>query len=114
MLGAWAYVEERRQDELIQMDIDAEKRLAVALHAVVIRICELNGPSAAREIIETLNENTPRNIRWLEPGQVPQVPGQDLPGEEASKMGTGEPTLASWPDPNGESIRYLYIPSADG
>src|SRR5258707_348571 len=114
MLGASAYVEERRQDELLQMDVDAEKRLAVALHAVVIRICELNGPSAAPEIIETLNDKTPRNIRWLEPDQVPQVPGQDLPGEVASKMATGEPTWAYWPDPSGESIRYLYIPVAHG
>jgi signal transduction histidine kinase len=114
MLGASAYVEERRQDELNQMDMEAEKRMAVALHAVVIRICELNGPSAAREIIETLNQNTPRNIRWLEPDQVPQVPGKDLPGEVASKMGSGEPTWAYWPDPNGESIRYLYIPVAHG
>jgi signal transduction histidine kinase len=114
MLGASAYVEERRQDELLQMDVEAEKRLAVALHAVVLRVCELNGPSTAREVIETLNENTPRNIRWLEPDQVPQVPGKDLPGEVASKMASGEPTWAYWPDPNGESIRYLYIPVAHG
>jgi two-component system NtrC family sensor kinase len=114
MLGASAYVEERRQGELLQMDIDAEKRMAGALHAVVIRVCELNGPSTAREIIETLNEKTPRNIRWLEPGQVPQVPGKDLPGEVASKMESGEPTWAYWPDPNGESIRYIYIPVAHG
>src|SRR4030095_2959915 len=96
------------------MDVEAEKRLAVALHAVVIRICELNGPPAAREIIQTLNKNTPRDIRWLEPDQVPQVPGQERPGEVASKMTTGEPTWAYWPDPNGESIRYLYIPVAHG
>src|SRR4029453_16802552 len=126
MLGASAYVEERRQDELLQMDIEAEKRMAGALHAVVIRVCELNGPSTAREIIETLNEKTPRNIRWLEPDQVPQGPGKDPPGGVGDRVPRGggrawggggrsrgrggEPTWAYWPDPNGESIRYLYIP----
>src|SRR5436190_4265404 len=112
MLGISAYVEERRQGELLQMDIDAEKRLAVALHAVVIRICQLNGPAAAREIIETLNDNTPRHVRWLQPNEVPEVPGQDLPGEVASKMQSGEPTWTYWPDPSGEPVRYLYIPVA--
>jgi len=112
MLGLSAYVEHRRQGELLQMDVEAEGRLAVALRAVVTRVCELNGPAAAREIIETLNEHTPRSVRWLEPSQVPQAPGRDLPGEVASKMQSGAPTWAYWPDPNGESIRYLYIPVA--
>jgi signal transduction histidine kinase len=112
MLGISAYVEHRRQGELLQMDVEVEERMAKALLAVVIQLCETSGPDTARAVIETLNENTPRNIRWLEPNQVPEVPGRDLPGEVASKMRTGKPTWAYWPDPNGESIRYLYIPVA--
>ena len=103
LLGASAYVEHRRQGELLQMDLEVEERMARALRAVVIQLCDMNGPASARAVIETLNENTPRNIRWLEPNQVPEVPGRDLPGEVASKMRTGDPTWAYWPDPNGES-----------
>jgi signal transduction histidine kinase len=112
VLGLSAYAEHRRRGELLSMDIEAEAQLSKTMRAVVVRICELSGPAAAREVIETVNKNMPRNVRWLEPEQVPQMPGRDLPAELLSQMPTGEPIWIHWPDENGELIRYLYIPIA--
>ena len=110
LLGS-AYLEHRHRDELLAMDLDAEGRLAGALRAVVQRVCDLAGPDGAREVVETLNANTPRReIRWLAPNDVPQIPGHDLRAELAARMQTGEPVWIHWPDAKGEPIRYLYIP----
>jgi signal transduction histidine kinase len=107
-----AYLEHRHRDELLAMDIEAEGRLAGALRAVVQRVCDLAGPDGAREVVETLNENTPRKIRWLAPNDIPQIPGRNLRAELAGRMKTGEPIWVHWPDGNGEPVRYLYIPVA--
>jgi signal transduction histidine kinase len=113
ILGLSALAEHWRRGELLSMDIEAEARIAHVLRAVVIRMCEVSGPPAAREIIETVNKNTPRrDIRWLEPDQVPQMPGRDLPAEVLSHMETGEPVWIHWPNEKGEPIRYIYIPVA--
>src|SRR5258706_8674841 len=90
-LGLSAVVEHRRQDQLLAMDIEAEGRMAATLRAVVLKVCELDGPGSAKKVIETVNANTPRSIRWLEPNQVPQMAGRDLPAEVKSHMVTGEP-----------------------
>ncbi len=111
-LGVSAYLEYRHRDELLAMDVEAESRLARALRAVVLRVVDLAGPDGAREIVETLNENTPRSIRWLPPNDVPQIPGRDLRGELAARMASGDPVWINWPDANGEPVRYLYIPIA--
>ena len=111
LLGLTILIEHRRQDELLSMDIEAEARLSKTLRAVVMRVCDLNGPSAAREVVETVNKNAPRDIRWLEPDQVPRMPGRDLPAEVASHMASGEPIWVHWPDEKtGEPVRYVYIP----
>ena len=112
LLALGSLLEHRRRGELLSMDIDAESRMAATLRAVVIRVCELSGPAAAREIIETVNKAAPRDVRWLEPNQVPQMPGRNLPREVAAHMDTGEPVWVHWPDPSGEPVRYLYIPIA--
>src|SRR5437660_3877963 len=95
------------------MDVEAEGRMALALRAVVLRVCGRAGPEAAHDVVETLNANSPRQIHWLAPNEVPHVPGRDLRAEVDAHMGTGEPVWAYWPDPKtGEPIRYLYIPIA--
>jgi two-component system, NtrC family, sensor kinase len=112
-LGLSAIVEHRRQNELLAMDIEAESRMAGALRAVLLKIVELDGSASAKQVVDTLNANTPRNIRWLEPSQVPSVPGNDLRAEVDAHMATGEPIWVHWPDTKtGEAVRYLYIPLA--
>jgi signal transduction histidine kinase len=79
----------------------------------VQRVFDLAGPDGAREVVETLNESTPaREIRWLDPKDVPQIPGRNLREELASRMASGEPIWIHWPDEKGEPVRYLYIPIA--
>jgi signal transduction histidine kinase len=102
------------QDDLLAMDLEAEGRMAATLRAVVIRICDLAGPDAVRDVVQTINTNSPRNVRWLRPDEVPQMPGRDLPAEVDARMETGEPVWVHWPDEKtGEPVRYLYIPVAD-
>jgi signal transduction histidine kinase len=114
LLGS-AYLEHRHRDELLAMDIEAEGRLAGALRAVVQRVCDFAGPDGAREVVQTLNANTPRReIRWLAPNDVPQIPGRDLRAELDAHMASGEPIWIHWPDEKGEPLRYLYIPVSHG
>src|SRR5258706_2178691 len=80
-LGLSAALEHRRQDELLAMDIEAESRMAATLRAVVLKVCQLDGPASAKQVVETVNASTPRNIRWLAPKDVPRMPGRDLPSE---------------------------------
>ncbi|MGH7894072.1 MAG: hypothetical protein ACREQL_05340, partial [Candidatus Binatia bacterium] len=87
VLGVSALVEYRRREELLAMDIEAEGRMAAALRAVVVKVCELAGPDSAKHVIDTLNVATPqRSIRWLAPNEMPQVPGRDLPAELRARM----------------------------
>jgi signal transduction histidine kinase len=92
------------------MDIEAEGRMAKTLRAVLIRICDLAGPPAAKEVIETMNRAAPRDVRWLEPNDIPRMPGRDLAAELNANMESGEPIWVQWPNEKGESIRYLYLP----
>jgi signal transduction histidine kinase len=114
LLGS-AVVAHRHRGELLAMDVEAEGRMAGALRAVVLRVCDLAGPEAAHDVVETLNANSARQIHWLAPNEVPHVPGRDLRAEVAAHMDTGEPVWVYWPDPKtAEPIRYLYIPIAHG
>jgi two-component system NtrC family sensor kinase len=113
VIGLAAFAEQRRRDELLVMDIETEARLAVALRAVVEKVCELAGPGSAKAIIDALDVSTPqRKIRWLAPGDVPKVAGRDLGAEVAAHMATGDPVWAYFPNQAGESVRYVYIPVA--
>src|SRR5712671_5850150 len=106
-LGLSALVEHRRQNELLAMDIEAESRMARALRAVILKIVELDGPASAKQVVDTLNVSTPqREIRWLDPSQVPAPPGSDLPARVDANMETGEPIWRHWPDEKtGEAVR---------
>jgi two-component system, NtrC family, sensor kinase len=110
VLASSAYYEQRERTRILAMDIEAEGRMAKTLRAVLIKICDLAGPPAAKEVIETMNRKTPREVRWLEPNEVPRMPGRDLPAEVNANMVTGEPVWVQWPNDKGESIRYLYLP----
>ena len=113
VLGLAAWAEHHRQEELLSMDLETEARLAGVLHALVLRVCDLDGPQSARAVIETVNESLPaRNIRWLEPDRVPQIPGRDLSAEITANMPTGKPLWVHWPNDDGELLRYVYIPVA--
>src|SRR6516165_6593405 len=91
VLAVSAIVEYRRRDELIAMDIENDARMAIALRAVTLKVAELAGPTAAHEMIDTLNENAARDIRWLDVSQIPHIPGRDLPAEVLANMQSGEP-----------------------
>ena len=113
VLGLSALAEQRRQHELLAIDIETEGRLSVALRAVVVKVCELAGPESAKTIIDALDASTPqRKIRWLEPDEVPQVPEHDLRAQVAAHMATGDPVWVYRPNEAGEPIRYVYIPVA--
>jgi signal transduction histidine kinase len=113
VLGLFVLIEQRRRDELLVMDVEAEGRMSVALRAVVLKVCDLAGPGAAKAIIDTLDASTPqRKIRWLAPSDVPQVPGRDLSAEIAAHMATGDPVWAYRSNEAGEPVRYVYIPIA--
>jgi signal transduction histidine kinase len=110
VLAVSAYTEHRQRTQILAMDIEAEGRMAKTLRAVLIKICDLAGPPAAKEVIETMNRAAPRDVRWLEPNEIPRIPGRDLPAEVNANMPSGEPVWVQWPNDKGESIRYIYVP----
>jgi two-component system, NtrC family, sensor kinase len=111
LLGASAYLEHQRRDEILAMDIEAEGRMAKTLRAVVQEVCQLAGPGPARDVIETVNVNSPRDVRWLEPEQLAPLTGPRLAAEVLANMKTGD---AVWSHRlrDGELTRYIYIPVA--
>ena len=116
-LALSAVVENRRREELLAMDLEAEAHLATALRAVVDKVVELAGPDAAKAIIATVDASLPhRPIRWLRPDEVPHVPGIDLPAAVAANTTSGEPIWIHFPSPDDPAtpVRHMYIPIAHG
>ena len=109
LLGLSAYIEHRHRDDLLAMDIEAEGRMAKTLRAVVQRVCEIGGPASARDVISTVNVNSPREVRWLEPREVEPLTGPQLAAQVLANMKSGEPVW-SHRLRDGELTRYIYIP----
>ena len=107
-----AVAEQRRRDELVAMDLEADRRAALVIHNVVEKVCELAGPDTAKSVVQTVNASTARTIRWLALAEVPSIPGRDLAAELDDNMGTGDAVPVVWPTPDGDLVRYMYIPIA--
>ncbi len=109
-LALLAWSEQHRREELMQLDLEAEVRMARALRAAVMAVSDAAGPDVARRIVTSIDATVPRSLRWLSLNEVPSVPGRDLRAEVTAHLDEGTPVWIHRMNEAGDELRYVYIP----